>query len=125
MPRHRRKCSIRLGMMLFVTSVLALAFPQTTKNSTEATPFTLNIDVDEVSLTFHAADFHGIPMDDLKLNDLRVLDNGKRPRQIVSFKVYQNLPVRFGILMDTSRSMLEYLRRNQAIANRIRHPTSS
>jgi VWFA-related protein len=117
MPRHRRKCSIRLGMMLSVTSVLALAFPQTTKNSTDATPFTLNIAVDEVSLTFHAADFHGIPMDDLKLNDLRVLDNGKRPRQIVSFEVHQNLPVRFGILMDTSRSMLEYLRRNQAIAN--------
>ena len=128
MPRHRRKSSIRLGMMLFVTSVLAFAFPQTTKNSTEATPFTLNIAVDEVSLTFHAADFHGIPMDDLKLNDLRVLDNGKRPRQIVSFEAYQNLPVRFGILMDTSRSMLEYLRRNQAIATEyltqlLRNPT--
>jgi VWFA-related protein len=56
-------------------------------------------------------------MDDLKLDDLRILDNGKRPRQIVTFEAHQNLPVRFGLLMDTSRSMLEYLRRNQAIAN--------
>ena len=117
MPRHRCKSSIRLGLMLCVTSVLGLASSQTTKNSTDATPFTLNIAVDEVSLTFHAADFHGIPMDDLKLNDLRVLDNGRSPRQIISFEEHQNLPVRFGILMDTSRSMLGYLRRNQAIAN--------
>jgi VWFA-related protein len=56
-------------------------------------------------------------MDDLKFDDLRILDNGKRPRQIVSFEAYENLPVRFGILMDTSRSMLACLRRNQAIAN--------
>jgi Ca-activated chloride channel homolog len=79
--------------------------------------YTLRVAVDEVSLTFHAADFHGIPMDDLKLDDLRILDNGKPPRQIVSFEAHQNLPVHFGILMDTSQSMLEYLPRNQAIAN--------
>jgi VWFA-related protein len=99
-------------------SALPIALAQTAQTPTSAAdPYTLNVAVDEVSLTFHAADFHGIPMDDLKLDDLRILDNGKRPRQIVSFEAHQNLPVRFGILMDTSRSMLEYLRRDQAIAN--------
>jgi VWFA-related protein len=99
-------------------SALPIALAQTAQTPTPAAdPYTLNVAVDEVSLTFHAADFHGIPMDDLKLDDLRILDNGKRPRQIVSFETHQNLPVRFGILMDTSRSMLEYVRRNQAIAN--------
>jgi VWFA-related protein len=118
MPRHRRKGPLHLGVMLSTISILSVAVPQTAKSPATATdPYTLNVAVDEVGLTFHAADFHGIPMDDLKLTDLRILDNGKHPRQIVSFEVHQNLPVRFGVLMDTSRSMLGYLRRNQAIAN--------
>jgi Ca-activated chloride channel family protein len=117
MLRHWRKCSIPVGVMLSVTSVLFVALPQTAKAPAPATDlYTLNVAVDEVSLTFHAADFHGVPMDDLKVDDLRILDNGKRPRKIVSLEVHQNLPVRFGVLMDTSRSMLGYLRRNQAIA---------
>ena len=118
MPRHRRKRPITLGVMLTVMGVLPAVSPQTPKTPTaDNASYTLNVAIDEVSLTFHAADFHGISMDDLKLTDLRILDNGKRPRQIVSFEVSQNLPVRFGVLIDTSRSMLGYLRRNQAIAN--------
>jgi Ca-activated chloride channel homolog len=118
MPRHRRKYSTRLSVMLSMISILPVAIPQTAKApATAADPYTLNVAVDAVSLTFHAADFHGTPMDDLKLDDLRILDSGKKPRRIVSFEVHHNLPVRFGILMDTSRSMLEYLHRNQAIAN--------
>jgi Ca-activated chloride channel homolog len=103
--------------MLSVVGALSVALPQTPVPPTADDPYTLNVAVDEVSLTFHAADFHGIPIDDLKLDDLRIFDNGKHPRQIVSFEAHQNLPVRFGLLVDTSRSMLEYLRRNQSIAN--------
>jgi Ca-activated chloride channel homolog len=118
MLRHRRKSSLRRLVIFLVTCAPSVAFPQTAKTLSPADdPYTLNIAVDEVSLTFHAADFHGIPIDDLKLDDMRILDNGKKPLKIVSFDVHQNLPVRFGVLVDTSRSMLGYLRRNQAIAN--------
>jgi VWFA-related protein len=118
MPRHRRKSFLRPLVIFSVTCVLSVAFPQTAKTPSPAgDPYTLNIAVDEVSLTFHAADFHGVPIDDLKLDDMRILDNGKKPLKIVSFDIHQNLPVRFGVLVDTSRSMLGYLRRNQAIAN--------
>jgi Ca-activated chloride channel homolog len=118
MPRHRRKNSLRRLVIFFATCVLSVALPQTSKTPSPADdPYTLNIAVDEVSLTFHAADFHGVPIDDLKLDDMRILDNGKKPLKIVSFDIHQNLPVRFGVLVDTSRSMLGYLRRNQAIAN--------
>jgi VWFA-related protein len=79
-------------------------------------PYTLTVSVDEVSLTFHAADFSGIPINDLQQTDLRLLDNGKPPRRIISFHSYQNLPVHAGILMDTSRSMSGDVRRNQTIA---------
>jgi len=85
--------------------------------STGHQPYTLTVPVDEVSLTFRASDFQGRPIDDLTLSDLRLLDNGKRQHRIVSFEPYQNLPIRAGILFDTSRSMLHFLRQNQAITN--------
>src|SRR5580698_5678007 len=118
MPRNRRRSPVHLGMILATIWGFSLAPIETAQTQIAAADsYTLNVAVDEVSVTFHAADFHGIPMDDLKLEDLRVLDNGKRPRKLVSLEAHKNLPVRFGILVDTSRSMLGYLRRNQAIAN--------
>ena len=35
-----------------------------------ATAYGLRVAVDEVSLTFHAADAHGLPVNDLKLEEL-------------------------------------------------------
>ena len=67
MPRHRRKGPIFLGVTLSVMSSLPFAIPQTAKSpATADDPYTLDVAVDEVSLTFHAADFQGIPMDDLR-----------------------------------------------------------
>lgn len=80
-------------------------------------PYTLTVPVDEVSLTFHVSDYHGVPIEDLALGDLRLEDNGTRQRRILSFESYRNLPVRAGIMFDTSRSMLGDLKRNQAITN--------
>jgi VWFA-related protein len=79
-------------------------------------PYTLSVGVNEVSVPFHAADLHGVAIGDLTLGDLRLLDNGKAPKQIVSFEVYRDLPIRAGILIDTSRSVLENVRRNQQIS---------
>ena len=79
-------------------------------------PYTLSVGVNEVSLMFHVADFHGAAIGDLTLGDLKVWDNGKAPKQIVSFEVYRDLPIRAGVLLDTSRSVLENLRRNQQIS---------
>lgn len=79
--------------------------------------YTLRVPVDEVSLSFHAADFQGLPIERLKVSELSLFDNGKRSREIVSFEEYQNLPIRAGILFDTSRSMMEYFRQNLRIAS--------
>jgi Ca-activated chloride channel family protein len=78
--------------------------------------YSLTVSVDEVSLTFHAADAHGLPVNDLKLDELSVLDNGRSPRRIVAFHSLRDFPIRAGILMDTSRSMQEYISRNRAIS---------
>ncbi|HSY36230.1 MAG TPA: VWA domain-containing protein [Acidobacteriaceae bacterium] len=79
-------------------------------------PYRLNVSVDEVILTFHAADAHGLPINDLTLSDLTLLDNGLPPARILDFQLQQNFPIRAGILIDTSASMSSHLFRDQSIA---------
>jgi Ca-activated chloride channel homolog len=75
----------------------------------EAIPYTLSLPVDEVNLTFHAADAHGLPVNDLKIDELRVFDNDKPPQKIVDFRLPQDFPIRAGILIDSSESMEQHL----------------
>jgi hypothetical protein len=65
----------------------------------------LNVSVDEVGLTFHAADVRGLPVTNLQLNDLTIYDNYKSLRKILVFRALQDIPIRIGILLDTSESM--------------------
>jgi Ca-activated chloride channel family protein len=81
-----------------------------------AAPYRLSVSVDEVSLSFHAADAHGLPVNDLKVDELSLLDNGKPPGRILAFGSLRDFPIRAGILMDTSESMEGYLPRNRAIS---------
>jgi Ca-activated chloride channel homolog len=82
----------------------------------DADAYGFRMAVDEVGLTFHAADMHGLPINDLRPDELRLLDNGSPPRRILAFYSMQDYPIRAGILMDTSESMDEHVRGNRAIA---------
>lgn len=84
----------------------------------DGAPYSLRVSVDEVMLTFHAADAHGLPINDLKANELTLLDNGKPPRKILDFQVQKDFPIHAGILMDTSGSMRRYLAGDQMIAGK-------
>jgi VWFA-related protein len=112
---------IRLLHLALLLPALAAA-PQT---QNPPAPYTLTTGVDEVSLTFHASDPYGVPLTTLTLADLRILDNNKPPRAIVSFDAYTNLPIRAGILLDISPSMDYSLARNffiaTAFADRLLH----
>src|SRR5271155_709672 len=80
--------------------------PQTNSTADQSTqPMRLNVSVDEVSLTFRAADVRGLPVTNLQLNDLTIYDNYKSPRRILVFRSLQDIPIRIGILLDTSESM--------------------
>jgi VWFA-related protein len=81
-----------------------------------AARYRLTVSVDEVDLSFHAADAHGLSINDLKLDELSLRDNGKPPGKILAFQSLQDLPIRAGILMDTSESMDEHLSGNRAIS---------
>ncbi|RXH57954.1 VWA domain-containing protein [Granulicella sibirica] len=80
--------------------------------------YRLKVAVDEVSVTFHVADSQGLPINDLKLDEVRLLDNGKPPRRILRFQYLKDFPIRAAILMDTSGSMLGELATDRAISTR-------
>ena len=106
---------------LFLPLAFALAanrsHAQTTPGPDPAVAqYHLSASVDEVTLTFHAADANGLPINDLKLTDLTLRDNGQPPRRIVAFEPMQNFPIRAGILIDTSPSMQPSLAANRTIA---------
>jgi Ca-activated chloride channel homolog len=96
-----------------LTAVLLLS-PHTNPQTTPT--YNLKVSVDEVELTFHAADARGLPVNDLRLEELRILDNSRAPRRIVLFQSFRDLPIRAGILIDTSSSMEPSRARDQAIA---------
>ena len=78
----------------------------------------LRLSVDEVILTFHATDAHGLPINDLKLGEIKLFDKGIVPRRIVAFDSLIDRPVRAGILLDTSESMQQTLPESKSIAER-------
>jgi Ca-activated chloride channel homolog len=78
--------------------------------------FTLSLPVNEVSLNFHASDSQGAPMQNLSQEDVRLFDDGKPENRIVNFEAYHDLPLRAGILLDTSISMESSVRYNVDIA---------
>jgi VWFA-related protein len=88
-----------------------------TAQSEQGAPYTIPVHVDEVNLTFSAVDERGLAIDDLELADLRLLDNGKKPERVVSLRRRSNLPIRAGLLVDTSGSMSRSLRRTRQIAS--------
>jgi len=116
-----------MHMRLILRSLLVLAFAvcarfclaQGSQEGAQDSPaFRLSVPVDEVALTFHAADAHGLPINDLQLSELKVLDNGKPPGKVLDFRVQQDFPIRAGILMDTSESMEKTRAGDRSIAIR-------
>lgn len=118
MTRDLRRSFVLSGVIVLAFSTAALRGESQT--SAPAAPggeqYRFSVPVDEVILTFHAADAHGLPVNDLKIDELRLLDKGKPPRRIFDFQVEQDFPIRAGILMDSSESMTKNLPTDRAIA---------
>jgi VWFA-related protein len=66
---------------------------------------TIRTAVNEVSLIFTVNDRHGHYIPNLKLTDFALLDDQKAPAKVNSFHQQINLPLRVGILIDTSSSI--------------------
>jgi VWFA-related protein len=68
------------------------------------TPFTLRSVVDEVAVFFAATD-HGKSVTDLTREDVGIRDDQKSPAAITGFRNQAQLPLRLGIVIDTSDSI--------------------
>ncbi|HLJ76510.1 MAG TPA: VWA domain-containing protein [Acidobacteriaceae bacterium] len=77
---------------------------QASGNDQYKTP-TITVPVNEVYLEFVVSDKHGRFIRDLKQSDFALLDDHKAPAQVYSFTQETNLPLRVGILIDTSTSI--------------------
>jgi Ca-activated chloride channel homolog len=86
---------------------------------TDAESYGFRMSVDEVELTFHAAGEHGLPVSDLKPEEIRIFDNERPAGKILAFRSADDLPIHLGIVLDTSESMQNHIRRDRAIASRI------
>jgi Ca-activated chloride channel homolog len=89
---------------------------------------TLKVSVNEVYLEFVVSDKHGHFIKDLKQSDFALLDDHKAPAQVYSFTQETNLPLRVGILIDTSTSIRSRFQFEQQAATSfllsILHPAS-
>jgi Ca-activated chloride channel homolog len=87
-------------------------------SSAHAEPAQLQMNVDEVVVTFNAKDANGFSVKDLKASEVRIRDNGAAPRRLVAFDELANRPIRVGILLDESESAHESLPVSRAIARK-------
>ncbi len=67
--------------------------------------FTIPVSVNEVYLVFAVTDKHGHFIRDLQQSQFALLDDHKAPAQVYSFTQQTNLPLRVGVLIDTSTSI--------------------
>lgn len=78
--------------------------------------FTFRSSVDEVAVFFTVTD-HGRSVTDLKQSEIVLSDNGKPPSAVVGFHTESDLPLRLGLVIDTSTSVTGRITFEQAAAS--------
>lgn len=105
-----RRCSALLPALVVSAAALAQTTAATPATATpqsqnDQQQFTITRQVNEVDLVFTVTDKHGHFIKDLGLSDFALLDDQKAPERVYSFSRETNLPLRVGILIDTSTSI--------------------
>ena len=78
---------------------------------------TFRVSVDEVAMFFAAMD-HGKPITNLAASDVEIRDDSQPPVAILGFRNESQLPLRLGLVVDTSASVAERLSFELAAATR-------
>jgi Ca-activated chloride channel homolog len=91
--------------------------PSTATEPSDETPATvIRSNVNEVNVVFTVTDKHNHYVKDLKAADFRVLDNKMPPASVRNFSAETNLPLRVGLLVDSSNSIRDRFRFEQQAA---------
>jgi Ca-activated chloride channel homolog len=86
-------------------------------DQTDVNAPTIHLGVNEVNLIFTVTDKHGRYNPNLQQSDFALLDNSKAPAKVNSFHQQINLPLRVGMLIDTSTSIRQRFQFEQQAAN--------
>ncbi len=78
---------------------------------------TLRVAVDEVAIFFAATD-HGRSVTNLASSEIQIHDNSQLPESILSFRNESELPLRLGLIIDTSNSVTDRFRFEQEAATK-------
>src|SRR5438309_4561408 len=87
--------------------------PPARQAGSDAAP--IRAEVTRVNMLFTVTDKHGRFVTDLNRNDFEVAEN-KKPQSILEFTSETDLPLRLGILIDTSNSIRDRFRFQQEAA---------
>jgi Ca-activated chloride channel homolog len=68
---------------------------------------TIRKNINEVRLEFTVSDTKGRPVDNMRVSDLQFLEDGKPVTAISEFRSESDLPLRLGLLVDTSASIYD------------------
>ncbi len=71
---------------------------------------------DEVNVIFTVTDKHNKFVKDLKQSQFKILDNNQPPRQIMNFEAETDMPLRVGLLIDSSNSIRDRFKFEQQAA---------
>ena len=95
-------------LMLATNHTLSQEKMQSFKSSEtdEKTAASLTVNVNEVDLAFAVTDRHHRWITDLSEDELRLRDNGEPPDSVRLFQSRKGLPLRLGLLLDTSDSVV-------------------
>jgi len=77
----------------------------------------IKLGVNEVNLIFTVTDKHGHYIPNLKQSDFALLDDQKAPARVNAFRQQINLPLRVGVVIDTSSSIRTRFQFEQQSAN--------
>jgi len=89
--------------------------PQPRRSGSKYDGFTFRSAADEVAVFFAATD-HGKSVTNLTLKDVGVLDNSKIPAAVTGFRNESELPLRLGLVIDTSDSIASRFKFEQQAA---------
>jgi len=81
------------------------AAQQPTSQTQQNGAYTITTVVNEVNLIFTVTDKHGHFIRNLNESDFSLLDNHMSPEEVYSFTQQTNLPLRVGLMIDTSSSI--------------------
>jgi VWFA-related protein len=79
--------------------------PTASEPQNPETPYVFKTRSDLVNLVFTVTDSAGHFKKDLKRENFGLLDNGRPPTEVIAFTQQTNLPLRIGIMLDTSSSI--------------------